>query len=178
LRHQPNPKPGAIAKIVDQRQRFSLQVTAPGETERVFVDSFAIFPRNLLPPHAEWFDLGCGSGCWSSLVAPRAGRLHCIDPSNALAVARHTLADQPIVQFHQASVAVSGLPPNSQDLAHSLGEHHHVRDSAAGLPADSLPLSCYCRWADRPALFAACTLLVHAVVQGNLIEHSLTPPRL
>ena len=100
-------------------------------TERVFGDYFAIFPWDQLPPDAEGFDIGCGSGRWARFVAPRVGRLHCIDPSSALVVARSTLADQPNVQFHQASVAASGLPPNSQDFGYSLGVLHHVPDTAA-----------------------------------------------
>ncbi len=89
---------------------------APGEAERVFGDYFAIFPWDQLPPNAEGFDMGCGSGRLASFMAPRVGRLHCIDPSSALAVARSTLVGQPNVQFHQASVAASGMPPNSQDF--------------------------------------------------------------
>jgi methylase of polypeptide subunit release factors len=34
--------------------------------------------------------MGCGSGRWARFVAPHVGRLHCIDPSSALAVARQT----------------------------------------------------------------------------------------
>jgi hypothetical protein len=33
-----------------------------------------------------------------------------------MALASRTLADQANVQFHQASVAASGLPPSSQDF--------------------------------------------------------------
>ena len=70
-------------------------------------------------------------GIFLRFVAPRVGQLHCIDPSSALAVARHALANQSNVQFHQASVAASGLPPNSQDFGTSLGVLHHVPDTAA-----------------------------------------------
>ena len=98
---------------------------------RVFGDDFAIFPLNQLPPDAEGFDMGCGR--WARFVAPRVGGLHCIDPSSALAVARSTLADQPNVQFHHASVAASGLPQSSQDFGYSLGVLHHVPDTAAAI---------------------------------------------
>jgi len=75
--------------------------------------------------------MGRVSGRWARFVAPRVGRLHCIDPSSALAVARQTLAAQLNVQFHQASVASSGLQPSSQDFGTSLGVLHHVPDTAA-----------------------------------------------
>jgi SAM-dependent methyltransferase len=37
------------------------------------------------------------------------------------------------VQFHQASVAASGLQPNSQDFGYSLGVLHHVPNTAAAI---------------------------------------------
>lgn len=58
---------------------------APGEAERVFCDYFAIFPWDHLPPYAEGFDIGCGSGRWARFVAPRVCLLHCIDLSSTLA---------------------------------------------------------------------------------------------
>lgn len=106
---------------------------APGEALRVFGDYFAIFPWEQLPLNAEGFDMGCGSGRWACFVAPLVGWLHCIDPSSALALARRTLAGQPNVQFHQASVAASGLQPSSQDFGYSLGLLHHVPDTAAAI---------------------------------------------
>jgi 2-polyprenyl-3-methyl-5-hydroxy-6-metoxy-1,4-benzoquinol methylase len=66
-------------------------------------------------------------------VAPRVGRLHCIDPSSALAVAKRILADQPNVQFHQASVAANGLLPSSLDFGYSLSVLHHVPDTAPAI---------------------------------------------
>jgi ubiquinone/menaquinone biosynthesis C-methylase UbiE len=127
------PRPWSFASFGDEWQRFDQKGMAPGEAERVFGDYFANFPWEQLPPDAKGFDMGCGSGRWARFVASRVGRLHCIDPSSALAVARSTLADQPNVQFHQASVAASGLPPNSQDFGNSLGGLHHVPNTAAAI---------------------------------------------
>ena len=136
----PNLDPRTVASFGDEWQRFDQQGMAPGEAERVFGDYFDIFPWDQLPPNAEGFDMGCGSGRWARFVAPRVGRLHCIDPSSALAVARSTLADQSNVQFHQASVAASGLLPNSQDFGYSLGVLHHVPDTAAAIRSCAAPL--------------------------------------
>jgi SAM-dependent methyltransferase len=134
---------------------------APGEAERVFDDYFAVFPWDQLPPDAEGFDMGCGSGRWARFAAPRVGRLHCIDPSSALAVARQTLADQHNVRFHQASVAASGLLPNSQDFGYSLGVLHHVPNTAAAIrscvdllkPGAPLLLYLYYAFDNRPRWF-------------------------
>ena len=157
----PNLDTRTVASFGDEWHRFDQKGMAPGEAERVFGDYFAIFPWGQLPPNAEGFDMGCGSGRWARLVAPRVGRLHCIDPSSALAVARHTLADQPNVQFHQASVAASGLPPNSQDFGYSLGVLHHVPDTAAAIrscaallkPRAPLLLYLYYAFDNRPRWF-------------------------
>ena len=105
--------------------------------------------------------MGCGSGRWARFIAPRVGRLHCIDPSNALAVAKQTLADQLNVEFHCGSVAASGLPPSSQDFGYSLGVLHHVPDTAAAIrscaellkPGAPLLLYLYYSFDNRPRWF-------------------------
>jgi SAM-dependent methyltransferase len=82
------------------------------------------------------FDLGCGSGRWARLVAPRVGQLHCIDPSPAaLNVARQNLADHGQCEFHQANVDSIPLSDDSADFGYSLGVLHHVPDTAAGIKA-------------------------------------------
>jgi ubiquinone/menaquinone biosynthesis C-methylase UbiE len=81
------------------------------------------------------FDLGCGSGRWAKGVAPRVGKLHCIDPSDAIEVARRALADLPNCEFHRASVHQMPLAPGSMDFGYSLGVLHHLPDTAAGLRA-------------------------------------------
>ncbi len=177
----PNLDPRTVASFGDEWQRFDQQGMAPGEAERVFGDYFAIFPFDQLPPDAEGFDMGCGSGRWARFVAPHVGRLHCIDPSIALAVARQTLAHQPNVQFHQASVAASGLPPNSQDFGYSLGVLHHVPDTAAAIrscaellkPGAPLLLYLYYAFDIRPRWFRWLWLLSNA---ARLLIRRL-PPR-
>ena len=157
----PNLDPRTVASFGDEWQRFDQQGMASGEAERVFGDYFAIFPWDQLPSDAAGFDMGCGSGRWARVVAPRVGRLHCIDPSSALAVARNTLGDQPNVLFHQASVAACGLPPNSQDFGYSLGVLHHVPDTAAAIrscadllkPGAPLLLYLYYAFDNRPRWF-------------------------
>jgi SAM-dependent methyltransferase len=156
-----NVDPQTVASFGDEWQRFDQQSMPAAEAEQVFGDYFAIFPWDKLPPYAEGFDMGCGSGRWARFVAPRVGRLHCIDPSSALSVARQALADQPNVFFIQASVAASGLPPNSQDFGYSLGVLHHVPDTAAAIrsctellkPDAPLLLYLYYAFDNRPRWF-------------------------
>lgn len=104
------------------------------EHRRIFDDYFSVFPFAELPPGAEGFDLGCGSGRWADLMASRVGTLHCIDPSEkALAVAQRRLGDRGNVAFHHAGVDAIPLPDGSQDFGYSLGVLHHIPDTEAAM---------------------------------------------
>jgi ubiquinone/menaquinone biosynthesis C-methylase UbiE len=115
-----------VESFGDEWRRFDQTRLSPEEARRIFDSYFAIFPWESLPPDAEGFDMGCGSGRWARLVAPRVGHLHCIDPSSALEVARSALAGVQNVSFHKASVEDQILPAGSQDFGYSLGVLHHV----------------------------------------------------
>src|SRR5262249_33613244 len=70
------------------------------DREAIFASYFHIFPWGDLPPEAIGMDVGCGSGRWSVMVAPRVGHLHLLDASeDALAVAKHNLAAANNVTF-------------------------------------------------------------------------------
>lgn len=101
-----------------------------------FEEYFGIFPFDQLGPVTEGFDLGCGSGRWAVLVAPKVGKLHCIDPSDqALDVARRRMAGLGNVAFHHASVDDIPLADGSQDFGYSLGVLHHIPDTEAAMRA-------------------------------------------
>jgi SAM-dependent methyltransferase len=116
-------------------ERFDQSAMPEAERRRIFQSYFALFPWEALPDRPEGFDLGCGSGRWAQLVAPRVGTLHCIDPSDAIDVARRNLAGHPNCEFHRASVDAMPLADASMDFAYSLGVLHHVPDTEAGLRA-------------------------------------------
>lgn len=132
------------------------------ELKEAFDRYFAIFPWADLPPDAEGFDLGCGSGRWARLVAPRVGHLHCIDASQrALEVARENLSIHANCSFHLASVDAIPLPDSSADFGYSLGVLHHVPDTAAAIrscasklkPGAPLLLYLYYAMENRPRWF-------------------------
>jgi ubiquinone/menaquinone biosynthesis C-methylase UbiE len=109
---------------------------SPADREAIFQSYFHIFPWNELPPDPVGIDVGCGSGRWSVMVAPRVGHLHLLDASSdALTVARQNLADAGNVSFHLASVGDIPLDDNSLDFAFSLGVLHHVPDTMAAIRA-------------------------------------------
>lgn len=132
------------------------------EYQRLFDGYFGIFPFSRLPADAEGFDLGCGSGRWAAGVAPRVGRLHCIDPSSqALDVARRRLGEHQNVDFHLASADEIPLADESQDFGYSLGVLHHIPDTPRALadcvrklkPGAPFLVYLYYKLDDRPAWF-------------------------
>jgi len=107
------------------------------QRETIFENYFSIFPWHLLPLNGGiGADIGCGTGRWSMMVAPRVAHLHLIDVSpDALAIARENLRGQNNVTFHASSVADISIPEKSLDFAFSLGVLHHVPDTQGAIDA-------------------------------------------
>jgi SAM-dependent methyltransferase len=125
-----------VASFGDEWSRYDQSELNGAELSRAFESYFRIFPWDLLPPKAEGFDMGCGSGRWAKLVVPRVGLLHCVDASNeALAVARRNLAEASNASFIHATTDTVPLAESSQDFGYSLGVLHHVPDTQAAINA-------------------------------------------
>ena len=133
------------------------------EFERQFDGYFRIFPFDSLPRDAEGFDMGCGSGRWAAAIAPRVGKLHCIDPSDAaLGVARRNLAGLHNVEFHEAGVDDIPLADASQDFGYAVGVLHHIPDTEAALrsctaklkPGAPFLVYLYYRFDNRPRWYS------------------------
>jgi SAM-dependent methyltransferase len=122
-----------IASFGDEWTRFDQQAMSDHEAAKVFAEYFAVFPWGDLPEKAVGFDMGCGSGRWARWVAPKVGHLHCIDPSEAVEVARVNLGSFDNLTFHRASVDGQCLASGSQDFGYSLGVLHHVPDTQAAI---------------------------------------------
>lgn len=151
-----------VAGFGDEWSAFDQQELSGDEYRKLFDAYFGIFPFDELPPDAEGFDLGCGSGRWALGVAPRIGRLHCIDPSEkALGIAKRRLAGSRNVEFHQAAADTIPLAEGSQDFGYSLGVLHHVPDTKRALgdcvrklrPGAPFLLYLYYKLDNRPAWF-------------------------
>jgi len=128
-----NLDPKTVASFGDEWTRFDQSDVAVAEARKTFEEYFALFPWGLLPPDAEGFDMGCGSGRWAYFVASKVGLLHCIDPSPAIEVARSKLEQFKNVSFHRASLDELVLREQSQDFGYSLGVLHHVPDTQAAI---------------------------------------------
>lgn len=152
-----------VAGFGDEWTRFDQSELSSEELNRLFEAYFRIFPWGDLPKQAIGFDLGCGSGRWAKLVAPRVGKLHLIDPSKAIDVAKANLAGIGNCEFHQASVDEIPLPDASCDFGYSLGVLHHIPDTEAGIKECVSKLKkgapflvyLYYRFDNRPVWFRA-----------------------
>jgi ubiquinone/menaquinone biosynthesis C-methylase UbiE len=150
-----------VAGFGDEWSRFDQSELTKAELTKMFDNYFNIFPWEKLPENAVGFDLGCGSGRWAKVVAPKVGHLYLIDPSEALEVAKRNLSDADNCSFHQASVEAIPLDDSSADFGYSLGVLHHIPDTQAGLQAcvDKLKsgspflLYLYYRFDNRPLWF-------------------------
>src|SRR5687767_7489992 len=115
-----NADPETVAGFGEEWAEYDQTGATESELRAIWEGYFRVLPWNALPPDARGFDLGCGSGRWARFVAPRVGRLHCVDASaQALNVARRNLAGQPNCTFHHASVDAIPLPDGSMDFGYS-----------------------------------------------------------
>lgn len=119
----------------DEWERFDQAALPEEERERLFESYFSVFPWGGLAEKAEGFDLGCGSGRWAKLVATRVYRLHCIDPSSAIEIAKKNLSTFENCVFHQSTVDSIPLEDGSMDFGYSLGVLHHIPDTQSGIEA-------------------------------------------
>ena len=164
-RSRPNRDDRVIDGFGDEWTRFDQRGMSATEKAKVFREYFAVFPWESLPPSGgEGADIGCGSGRWAEMVAPRVATLHLVDASaDALQVARTNLAGATNARFHHASVDALPFADASLDFAYSLGVLHHVPDTARAIrdvaaklkPGAPLLLYLYYAFDNRPRWFKA-----------------------
>jgi ubiquinone/menaquinone biosynthesis C-methylase UbiE len=130
----PNIDNAVVDGFGDEWSRFDQSALTSAELERLFENYFNIFPWDRVGPASTGFDLGCGSGRWAKLVAPRVGKLYLFDPSpDALRVAKRNLAGAANCEFEIAGAGNIPLADGSCDFGYSLGVLHHIPDTEAGL---------------------------------------------
>jgi ubiquinone/menaquinone biosynthesis C-methylase UbiE len=108
------------------------------ELKKAFYQYFKIFPKSYLSKKLEGFDMGCGSGRWAKMIAPKVKKINCLDPSSkALKVAKQNLKKFKNISFYKQGVNTNTLKKNSQDFGYCLGVLHHISDTNKGIK------SCY-----------------------------------
>ena len=132
------------------------------ELKLAFNEYFHILPLDLIDTQSEGCEMGCGSGRWAKVMAPKVGKLHRIDPSDiALERAEPNLISANNCRFECASVADSTIANGSQDFGYCLGVLHHRPNTGAGLRSRTQKLKkgapvllyLYDRFDNKPAWF-------------------------
>ena len=161
---QKNIDQKTVDSFGDEWSHFDQSSLSGNEHHAIFEQYFAIFPWADLPAACEGFDMGCGSGRWAKLVAPKVKKLNCIDPSpEALSVARKNLAAHDNINFINAGVGDQPLQPASQDFGYSLGVLHHIPDTQLAMhscvamlkPGAPFLVYLYYSFDNRPSWFRA-----------------------
>jgi len=158
----------------DEWERFDQSALSLEESSMMFKEYFSIFPWGILKSDAVGFDLGCGSGRWAKLVAPRVGKLHCIDPSSAINIAKRNLKENLNCEFHNSTVDSMSLLDESMDFGYSLGVLHHVPDTQQAMsdcvrklkPGAPFLLYLYYAFDNRPFWFRAIWKLSDVLRRG------------
>jgi len=118
----------------EEWSEFTQNQLTDEQAQDMFDKYFSLFDWGSLPSGAVGFDMGCGSGRWARFMAPKVGKLYCIDASEqALDVAKTNLQDQRNCEFILASVDELPLEDESMDFAYSLGVLHHIPDTLSGI---------------------------------------------
>ncbi len=122
-----------VEEFGNEWSEFDQSELSEDELISIFNDYFRVFPWEKVSKYSVGFDLGCGSGRWAKFVSPKVGKLFCIDPSNAIEIAKKKLKKYKNCSFIKSGVDQIPLEDNSMDFGYSLGVLHHVPDTADGL---------------------------------------------
>ena len=141
------------------------------EREQIFNQYFSIFPWELISEDSEGFDLGCGSGRWAKSMAPKVGKLHCIDPSSSIEVAKNNLSQFDNCFFYKEGVDSMSLSNDSMDFGYSLGVLHHIPNTQEGInecvnklkPGAPFLLYLYYSFENKPFFYRTLWLLSNPV---------------
>lgn len=132
-----NADAATVAGFGKEWTRFTQEALSPEEGQEIFKQYFSIFPWEKLPRNGGCgADIGCGSGRWAKIIAPRVKQLYLVDASNeALEVARANLSCYHNATFHCCSVSKLPFEAQSLDFAYSLGVLHHIPNPEGGIRA-------------------------------------------
>lgn len=128
-----NYDPKVVESFGSEWTSFNHLEVSERELEKLFLDYFRIFPWDILPPNAVGFDMGCGTGRWAKFVAPKVGILNCIEPSDAIEVAKLMLKNFHNINFIKTTIDCVDLQANSQDFGYCLGVLHHLPNTLEGI---------------------------------------------
>lgn len=177
ISHVRNLSEKVIRDFGDEWTEYDQSDLSREELAAEFDDYFHIFPWDRLDAYAVGADIGCGTARWASFVAPRVGKLICVEPSHAIDVARRTLSGVDNVNFLNADIDTMAIADGSLDFAYCLGVLHHLPEPAAGMktcvaklkPGAPFLAYLYYRFDNRPAWYRAIWRL------SDMVRRVITP---
>ena len=122
-----------IEEFGEEWTRFDYSSIDAEKLKENFNQYFRIFPWDNLPKNAVGFDMGCGTGRWAQFVAPKVKTLNCIEPSDAINVAKKNLINNKNVVFFRETTENCSVNPASQDFGYCLGVLHHIPNTQKAL---------------------------------------------
>ncbi len=122
-----------IDEFGDEWKKFNHLELDQEKLKESFDQYFSIFPWHLISEDAVGFDMGCGSGRWAQFIAPRVKVLNCIEPSDAIEVAKENLSNEDNVSFYKETTESCSLINGTQDFGYSLGVLHHIPNTQEAL---------------------------------------------
>jgi ubiquinone/menaquinone biosynthesis C-methylase UbiE len=133
---QTNVDPRVVEDFGREWETFNHKKLDVQGLQNAFDQYFNIFPFDKINSNSVGFDMGCGTGRWAQVIAPKVQKLNCIDPSElALSQAKINLNQFSNCEFECSSVSDSELPKNSQDFGYCLGVLHHIPNTLDGIKA-------------------------------------------
>ena len=96
------------------------------ENKDMFEKYFKILPPNIINSGSNILDAGCGTGRWAYFFAPFVKKIYCLEPSNAISVAKKYLGRFNNIIYINKLIDQIEIPDNSIDFCYCLGVLHHT----------------------------------------------------
>ncbi len=122
-----------IEEFGDEWNEYNYSKLDIKKLKKNFDEYFSIVPKDFFSNNFVGFDMGCGSGRWAQFVAPKVKHLNCIDPSNALDVAKNNLKKYNNITFYNETTDTCSIERGSQDFGYCLGVLHHIPNTEQAL---------------------------------------------
>jgi len=124
-----------IKSFGDEWNKYDQSDLSFDDSLRYFNEYFNVFPWHKITKDSVGFDMGCGTGRWAKHIASKVGLLNCIEPSDAINIARKNLGEFKNVCLIKGDVNNPYLKNASQDFGYSLGVLHHIPDTEKAIEA-------------------------------------------
>lgn len=94
---------------------------------------FDIITEEMVNKNTYGFDLGCGTGRWTKVLADRIGFMEAIDPSDAIFAADELLKDDENIRLSRGSSDDIPFDDETFDFGMSIGVLHHIPNTAQAM---------------------------------------------